>query len=313
LGMLTRSQYDSEHQRATITLEIGNLGWVGPASRNMLEHYLESANLNVNLKYTLPETNLTTPPSSTIKLKRCDIPLWSPVPRFNSTVLSYFDTCRRENTFIKFRNYLALLTASTWGKEALIPHDLNKTKHVLIVLRACTEKPIPDSRGYIHPHHLICFDHHSDKYQRIVKGFENKGFTTFSTYLTNTTMAQQALLFSNASILILPHGAAYTNCLYVRSGTVIIEVTPYMKNPNVEVLVRGRGTLQGLSRNFWSRGVLTKYKAITSAPPSLHNTSVFYGRGCEDWSCYDADKFVQVVMAQFYQLRADFKALQSDI
>jgi hypothetical protein len=230
---------------------------------------------------------------------------------------SYFETCFEENIYVRFRHYLGLLTPSDWGKQVSIPHDLDKTKHVLIILRRC----IPEAllNGEPHKHHAICFEHTSSKYQRIVDGLHRLGFTTHSTYLDNTTIKTQALMFANASIIIIPHGAAIANCIFARSGTLIVEITPYILmreiNPkgilhraglHVQKISIARSMLQKLCRRFWSWGVLLRHIVLPSTTESYAATNELL-KGCDDWTCYEVNEVLEVISSEYRALQGVLK------
>jgi hypothetical protein len=322
--------------KPVITVQIGNIGNL--TSRSQLEQYFdEFLNVNFEVKFLSKSLEHSHSPwyAPTVYLKRCDIPHRKlPFPRLPSQVTCsinssgnisithgvkykpYFDTCFEENVYLKFRHYLGLLTPSDWGKQVSIPHDLDETKRVLIILRRCIPQDLVEGP---HLHHAICFEHNSSKYQRIVDGLHQLGFTTHSTYLDNTTIKTQANMFANASIIIIPHGAAIANCIFARSGTLIVEITPYIimreTNPkeilhravlHVQRLVSGREMLQKLCRRFWSRGILLRHIVIPSTTESYAAKNEFL-KGCDDWTCYEVDEVLEVISNEYRELQGVLK------
>jgi hypothetical protein len=228
--------------------------------------------------------------------------------------LSYFDACKKEDAFIKFREYLALLTPNTWGMKATVQHQLSTSKRVLFVLRKC-EKEAGDDGSAVHVHHSICF-HESEKFREIEQGFVKRGYSTYSTYFDGITVEAQSELFADATIIIVPHGAEIANALYVRSATLFVELTPYfigmdhlslLQLQHKQVLLPKRNMLQSLACHFWSKKVYTRHMALPSLPPNktLATSSPLYDVDCSDWTCYSPDIFVRYVVNEFRRLEVD--------
>lgn len=56
----------------------------------------------------------------------------------------------------------------------------------------------------------------------VIKTLEGMGFTSFA--LSNYTLKQAIQLFSNAEMIVAPHGAGLTNLLFCQSGTRVLEL-----------------------------------------------------------------------------------------
>lgn len=59
---------------------------------------------------------------------------------------------------------------------------------------------------------------------------QNYGFTTV--HMDSKSVSEQAQIFSDAQVVIAPHGAALTNLLFIQAGTKVIEIFPdgYINN-----------------------------------------------------------------------------------
>lgn len=256
-----------------------------------------------------------------IIIKRCDIPglglELAPVPRLDGSghILpsSYFESCQKEDVFLKFRNYLGQFMPHFWGSSTAIGHRRYKKNHVLIVMRECKTE-----YESIHIHHNICFGNNT-KFRLIIKEFEKRGFSTYATYFNNITVKRQAELFASASIIIVPHGAEIANALYTRSGTLFVELTPYFTGLShfslhhllqQQSLLPKRNMLQSISKHFWSKKVFTRHIALPSTPSNFNNHTSINKKGvggelCSIWSCFGPEQLTHMILKHYQRLEFD--------
>jgi Glycosyltransferase 61 len=61
----------------------------------------------------------------------------------------------------------------------------------------------------------------------LIEVLRSLGFVSITT--ENLSVAEQARLFENADVVVAPHGAGLTNILFMRPGTLVLELIPILK------------------------------------------------------------------------------------
>ena len=150
------------------------------------------------------------------------------------------------------------------------------------------------------------FPARSLRFGELRAAFEGLGFAVTALEMAKLPFEEQVRAVSRATIVMLLHGAAMANFLFVRPRTTLIELTPYLAGETAEAAQHGQKVPPG--RDAGKRLIASLAAGGVAAHHIFVPTQM--GDAACSWSCYETEFLVAgVVRARRKVLNATLPAL----
>lgn len=225
-----------------------------------------------------------------VHIKRCDTLLPNRATHAAERgAKSYLEACGLERPWLKVRQ----LYGAFAGMDFECGHALGPALALFIPREKCATGNVGAQ-----VHHAICLKASAPKLQRARSLLEKRGWRTTVQSFDELPLVQQMRAVAAASIVVYGHGAALSNMLWARPGTVIVEITPYMSGKQLSDMHRfqsvtfHRNMFQKLGAYLQQVGVAVRHLAI----PAAREPNFLGGSDCHEWGCYSSQHLVELML-----------------
>lgn len=237
-------------------------------------------------------------------LQRCDIVMAGRAQHAAERhARNYLEACAKERHWLKVRQLFGAFA----GMDFECAHAPGPGQALFIPREQCGSHP-----GY-QVHQGICLSAASPKLQQVRGRLESQRWRTVVKTFDQLTLVEQMRMVAGSSIVVYGHGAALSNMLWARPGTLIVEITPYLTGDTLDEKQQrqrisvGREMFQKLSSHLSQVGLRVRHLAVPTAKEPSHRG----GEDCNQWGCYSSQKLAQLMLDKHAALAAQSTPLEA--